>query len=123
MKDLALNPLTHDLDFSSGDLYFVDGDDYLVQKLRVRLQFLKGEWFLDQRVGIPYLQELLKKNPDPAIVRSVFRQAILSAPGIASLENFEMTYTSATRTLNLDFTAIKSDGTVLTFDEPFVVEL
>ena len=50
-----------DLDFSSGGLELLEGVDEIVQKLDTRLQFFLGEWFLDQRLGIPYYEDILIK--------------------------------------------------------------
>ena len=120
MADLLLDS-SGDLDLSTNELVLVDGDDALLQHLRIRFQFFKGEWFLDVRVGLPYLQSILLKNPNLVAVRSFFRDAILTTPGLAQLESFDMTVDASTRVMRLVFSVAKDDGGILNFDQEFIV--
>ena len=122
MADLALSSIDSDILIENDKLSIVDGDDALVQHLTIRLQFFLSEWFLDLRVGIGYLQEILIKNPNLIRVRTIFREAILTTTGIASLERFDLTVNSATRGLAVSFTAAKDDGGTLDFSREFIIQ-
>lgn len=124
MTDIKLDLPTHDLDLTTGDLVLIFDDDEIVQKLKIRLQFFLGEWFLDQRLGIPYFRDIFIKNPDLAVIRRIFRQTVLTTPGIADLDNFELSFDGTTRKLTVSFAATKVDGSVITFDdEEFIIDV
>lgn len=121
MADLKLSTLDDDLDLTGEQLSIVTGDDAIVQHLSVRLRLFKGEWFLDLRVGIPYYDSILIKNPDLVAIRSIFRRAILTTPGIASLDALDTEFDAANRRLTVTFTAIKDDGETLDFSKEFII--
>lgn len=121
MADLRL---TDDGDLAIVDdaLSIVDGEEALRQHLLIRLRFFLGEWFLDSRLGVPYFDSVLVKNPNLVLVRGIIRQAILTTPGVDSIESFDFTYTNATRRMELDFTVRRSDdGTLLDFSKEFII--
>jgi hypothetical protein len=111
-----------DLDTSGHRGNLVDGDDAVDQQLRIRLKFFLEEWFLDQRVGIPYYRDILIKNPSLDLIRSVFKAAILETPGVASVGTLELSIDAASRTLNLTFQATLDSGGTLTYS-PFIIEV
>lgn len=121
MADLALDTTTGDLDVSGDAAHIVDGDDAIVQHVALRLRLFRGEWFLDSRVGMPYYERVLVKNPDLVAVRSAFRQAIIETPGIATLDKFSLVLNSATRLLSVEFTATKESGGTLDFSREFII--
>jgi len=93
--------------------------------LKQRFQMFLGEWFLDLREGVSYYRDILIKAPDEAVVRSIFRDVILNTQDIASVRSLTIQIDAATRTLQADFVAVFSDGTVFDtsrLDEPFIVE-
>ncbi len=119
-KDLAID--------DTGDLALpprlVEGIDAVVQRLRIRFRFWLREWFLDQRQGVPYLEQILVAAPDLLLIESIFRnRVILPTPGVASLRSFRMSRDRRARTLSIDdFEAALVDGSVLKITEtPFVV--
>ena len=61
-----------------GDLDFavVDGLTGLQQRLVQKLQFGRGEWFLDTALGVPYIYETLGRT-DPALSQQVITNTIL----------------------------------------------
>ena len=121
MADLALDPLTGDILIENDAMSIIDGDDALLQHLRIRLKFLLGEWFLDQRIGIPYLQEILVKAPNLVAVRSIFREAILETPGVDTFQRFDLDLDAAIRKLTVSFTVSKTDGETLDFSQEFII--
>ena len=118
MADLKLTS-DGDLDLSTRDLQIVRGDDAIVQQLTIRLQFFLGEWFLDESVGIPYWTEVFTKDPNLTAIRSYYRQAITTTPGIKSLTTLDLDFDGAARRLDVSFSAVKDDGTVLDFNREF----
>jgi len=124
MTDIALTftGQTPDLTIRSNNLILVDGEEAIDQQLRLRLKFFLGEHFLDERQGIPFYREVFVKNPNLRLLRTIFAEAIRTTTGISSVDFIEVTIETATRTLNISFTATMDTGATLTYD-PFILEL
>jgi hypothetical protein len=94
-----------DLDVSTGLASEITGADYAVQKIRQRLLFIKGEWFLDTRLCMPWFEEILVKNPDMRLIQARVRDVILSVPGITDVLQVETAFDSVSRNLALIYRA------------------
>lgn len=105
------------------EIYLVEGVDAIVQRLRILLRFWLGAWFLDTSEGIPYLEQILVKNPDVRLIQLLFRRVILQCPGIARVDKLDPVYDPAGRRLALEGLEISLlDGSKVTFDaSPFIV--
>lgn len=55
----------------------ISGPDLVVQRVRTRLKTWRGEWFLDQRRGLPILEWKQQKPLDLGIVRAIVRNTII----------------------------------------------
>ena len=119
--DLLLTIDDNDLDVSTGDLQLTEGALGIAQHLRIRLRFFLGEWFLDIRLGVPYFQRILVKNPGTSVVRTIIRDVVITTPGVASMNNFKTDYNGATRKLDVSFTAVTTSGEPLEFTEEFII--
>lgn len=120
--DLQVDTTTGDLALSNNDLVLLDGIQAVAQHIRIRLRFFLGEWFLDSEVGLPYYQQILKKNPNENIVRSVLRKAILTTPGVQEISSFSFEFEGSTRVLTVNFVAkITDSDEPLVFDEELVI--
>ncbi len=125
MAVFALVP-AGDLKLDSGTFSFTEGPDFIRQKLSCRFKFFVGEWFLDQREGIPYYQHVLVKNPRLELIRSLFKKVILTTPGVSSVVNLDLFLDASARTLSCSFQARLANGGVITVqptDNDFVVDL
>ena len=124
MSNIALDYTgqTGDLDLTGHRVSLVTGEEEIEQHLRIRLRFFLGEWFLDERLGIPYFRDILIKNPNTLLVRSLFRQAIITTPGISDVTTLEIDLDKTTRTLSLTFAATMDTGATITFN-PFIIEI
>lgn len=113
MRSLALDPVTGDLLLAGGRLTLVEGAVAVAQRLRGRLSLWAGEWFADTAVGIPFLSFLGQKGGQ-TLAESTLRRAILTCPGVASLEAFAMTLDSPARAARVTFTARSTAGAAIT---------
>ena len=97
--------------------------DQVAQRLYVRLNFFKAEWFLNLEAGTPWYQSILVKGPTDHVIRSVFTQVIQGTEGVQELVSLTYTVSKATRQLAITFKARLYDGTtfVSTDYAPFVV--
>lgn len=100
------------------DLYLTSGLAGVVQGIRQRIQTFKGEWFLDLDHGVPYYQDLLGKKFDDNKALVAFRDAILSTPGVITLNLLNVSYSGTTRklTVNWQATTIFGDTTLDTLE-------
>jgi len=121
-KDLALDPATGDLVVP---ITLITGVDAIVQNMRIRLKFFLGEWFLDQRLGMPYIEQIFVAAPDIPLIDAIFRKAVRSVPGIADVTVFRSRFDSSARRYYVDqFESKLVDGTTLTLaPNPFIIEI
>ena len=120
--DLALSRQVHDLIFVVASapgalpekraIWPINGADKVAQQIKMTLLTLFGEWFLDITFGIPYLEEILVKNPHMPSVESIFRSAILDVPHVTLLNSFNLEWDRARRTLTVNFGANTDYGTI-----------
>ena len=106
-----------DLSLGATDLQLVTGAAAIGQHWAQRLKTFMGEWFLDLRIGLPYFQQVLVKNPDPVVLDSVFKAATIATPGIVELLEFELEIEARTRELRLRAKARADEGAAITFNE------
>lgn len=113
MSTIALDS-SNDLQITEGRLVLLtDNDEALAQKLRNKFLLGKGEWFLDTRLGVPYFEQIMIKNPNTEIIKQIFRQVILKTDGISSVDSVEISV-SAERELSFSFRAVADSGAVIT---------
>jgi len=101
-----------DLAIENGDLVLLTGADAIRQHLKIRLRTFKGEWFLDQRLGVPYFDKILVKNPSLPQVTSLYRKVITDTPGVTALLDLAVSLDNAARRLTVTFAAETTDGPV-----------
>jgi hypothetical protein len=107
MSDLAIDT-SGDIKVTEGDVSRTTGIDAIRQHLEIRLRAFRGEWFLDERIGVPYFDNVFKKNPDLTVLNAVFTKAILDTPGVNSLNS--LTFELVGRQLNISFSALTDEG-------------
>lgn len=80
---------------SFGDLVLGDFTDYvvtdidgLVQRLKIRLSVLLGEWFLDTNRGIPYFQEILEKGTSYDKISNAIKLVISQTKDVKTINKF-----------------------------------
>lgn len=109
----------------TGDPVWTDGPTYIRQRLSVRFKFWLGEYFLDLRQGIPYRREVFVKNPNIDRIREIFRQVIVTTPGVLRLNTFELNYDPSARRMTFKFHASVEGGEVRVNhdDQDFIISL
>ena len=108
--DLKFNS-EHDLSLENRDLAFVDDEnDAIVQRLKIRLQFLYDEWFLDRTVGIPYTQYIFEAGKDMRDIHEIFSEEIKNTEGVKKIDTLDFDYDASKRALTVNFSV--NDGQV-----------
>jgi hypothetical protein len=108
MSDLGMNLLTNDIQLQNNDLYLVTGSDAIAQDLQQSLQVWLGEWFLDTTVGVPYLQQILVKNPNLDLIHADLVNAALAVDGVEQITSLTFEFDSVNRALSVNFEGIDS---------------
>jgi hypothetical protein len=115
---------TGDIVFENGRL-LIEDDPGEVAAIRIKNAFGigLGESVLDSRIGVPYLDLVLVKRPNLAIIRGLFQKIILSVENVVSVPVMELTFDKATRSLDFEFEAKINDGSTVTGGSvrPFIV--
>lgn len=110
--DLLLNREKHDLVFVNGECP-TTGDlvDRVTQRLYIRLRTFLGEWFLDERYGVPWLEEVLGKKAPKSRIDMVIQSQILAEDGVQTVLEFKSTLGVGPRNYSCSFRAKTVDGT------------
>ena len=67
--------------------FWINSPEGVAQKVKTRLGLWQGEWFLDNTIGTPYLQQILGYNT--ASLRDIaIRTIILETNGVSALTNY-----------------------------------
>ena len=114
MKDLMLMDNDKNLQFSNLDLAFTpDFPTYVSQKLRIILEMIEGEYFLDSTLGIPWFSKVMVKNPNVDAISSVFKAAIMGEGDVSEINSFSLQIDRANRNLQINFSVTLTDGSTL----------
>jgi hypothetical protein len=98
-RDLKLDPVDGDLVVDGGDLAQVKDAEAIVQACTLALSLFRGEWFLDEALGVPYYESVLVKNPNLAAIREIYRRKLLSVDGVDEVLSLNLDYNRSTRKL------------------------
>lgn len=98
---------------SAGIFFYLRGGPQEVrQRIMRRFQFFKGEWFLDQRLGVPHIQFVFGANPNITAIGALFRRVVVTTPGVIALINFRVDFNATRRLLSFEFRARTEGGDV-----------
>lgn len=101
--DIALNIASNDLVIKNNDLILIDNAERVAQQVLITLRFWLGEWFLDTRQGVPYLEYVLVKNPNTNHIRQILAEKIQSVEGVNSIVSLDFDFRRITRELYVNF--------------------
>lgn len=65
-----------------------DNLESVAQKIKIRLLRYFGEWFLDNTVGVPYFQEILKKGTSKDYIDTLFIDEISNTVGVRRVVSY-----------------------------------
>lgn len=114
MRSLYINPNTYDIETENNNLRFTKNvTEWLSVKLEARLKTFFAEWFVNRTIGIPYFQEILKKQVDINNVQVILSNVIKQTTGVEELINFTIDYNGTTRKYFYNFEVVSTDGTLV----------
>lgn len=116
--DLALND---NYDLTGG---LVTGTDEIIQRVKLRLYRIMGEWFLNLGSGLPWYESgagiLGAPKNKIDLANLMIRQCILETVGVDRIMDFQSEFLLGTRTLTIQTSLLLDTGIVedvsLTFD-------
>lgn len=108
-RDLALD-LDGDLQLVAGDFVLTTGVSAIVQAVNQALKLFLGEWFLDQTIGVPWIQEILVKGPDLNAIQSIFKSKIEGVQGVLAVTFLNLDFSANTRNLKVSWRATSALG-------------
>lgn len=111
--DLAMDMATGDLVLRDGDILLIDNAERVAQQILITLRFWLGEWFLDTKDGIPYLEYVLVKSPNLLHIRQIFTEAMEKVDGVKRVEEMNLVFDAKNRSLHVDY-EVSTDYGLLT---------
>lgn len=118
VRNLKIDQTTGDLVIANGNLVLVSDFESIEQAVNSNLRTFLGEWFLDDpvtpKLGVPYFQSVLVKNPDPSMLRSIFRNVIVGTVGVNDAVLTDLSYDSTSRALSIAYRGVTDTGQFFT---------
>jgi hypothetical protein len=117
---MPTSPIAMALDADNHDLYLDDNfqiaffsstKQRVEQKIRCRLQTVKGELYQNPEIGVAYFSDVMVKNPNLVTLKHLFSKAISEVDEVASVDSVIVTFNSASRTCRVEFSVTATDGT------------
>ena len=107
----------NDLMFENGDIVFLhDYRETMAQNIRISLQTIKGEWFLDTGLGIPYF-EIFGFSVSTQTLKHIFSEAVEEVKGVKKVEEIDVSFDSKNRTVQVGFSVLLDDGSRIKNDD------
>lgn len=111
MSDV-LETAAGDIDLTLNDATLCIGTQEVKQRITQRLRCFKGEWFLNEELGIGYFEEVFVANPNVNIIGAIFKREISATPGVIKIKAFALNIDRALRTLSVTFSVQSTEGDV-----------
>ena len=113
--DIKLNDETGDVLLSTTSTittptFTTTTSENLAQRLKIRLQTFKGEWFLDGTIGIDYFNQIAGKNRSKAAVDAIIQAEILKEQEVLQITAYSSVVDKTTRKITIQFTVRTIDG-------------
>jgi hypothetical protein len=114
-QDLLLN-FSGDLAIENGDLQLTANKQTLEQRIKRALLTFKGEWFLNEEIGIPYFQDILGHKNSIATLKDIFINEIQKIEGVKELQDLKIKLDNQERGLEINFTILDDLNNILTME-------
>jgi len=108
--DLALDPVTGDIDLRSGGFELVESNQIsLRQRLLVRFSVWQGDWYFDQSLGFPY-RLYISKKVIKAILDKHIKDTVNLEPDVLQITDFRSVMHVVSRSYEAYFTVTTAEG-------------
>lgn len=99
-KDFKLNS-SWDIEFINGQLAFTNESESLIQRIRQRVSTFRGEWFLDESLGIPYFEDIFIKDYDLSRIEAIYINELQRIDGVAEILSLDIAVDDKKRELSI----------------------
>lgn len=103
-NDLLLGD-DHDLIVRNNDLVIITDAERVRQNIEIKLKLWRGEWFLDEEFGTPYMESILGKQVTLVGAVAAIKASILEVSDVNSITEFSYNFIRSERRLAVEFTA------------------
>lgn len=110
LKNFSLNS-KHDVDITNGVVQLADGAELKRQTVECTLNTKKGEWFLNDDLGIDFDVIFVRQQDiNEDLIRDTIMDGLSQVDNTFAINNFKTNFNKSTRKLKVDFDAINDDG-------------
>lgn len=100
-----------------GDLLVTERGDIMLensvaQKIRIRLLWFAEEWRWNKEEGLPYMTDLLIKNPDTDYFESLIREKIFEVEEVVDVKDVQVIFNKKTREAEIHYVALTDYETI-----------
>jgi hypothetical protein len=100
-----------DIKLTSGkNLSLIYSPQNVAQQIEVRLRTFKGEWFLNQNLGIPFFTQILTKTRDKNRADTIFQNEVLKLSEVIKIDQFESNIDRRTREYTITNLSVKVES-------------
>lgn len=110
---LYLDPTTHDIVFENGSIRFTNDGEITLQKIKNKLLFFKGDYFLDEEEGVDYLKYIFEKNVSDESIRTLFLSVLQTIPEITEIISLDIIRQKENHTVNISFQVKDMNGNII----------
>lgn len=89
MKSLRLTA-DGDLDLTYGRATIVTGATVVAQRLRQRLETVRGEWVYDLERGLPLYEEILQRGPMILALEAHIAELVKTTQGVGAIQTLDL---------------------------------
>jgi hypothetical protein len=115
MSDWRLDELTWDLvidETTNWDLELLTGLEYYAQKIKIKLLFYLGEWFLDTSLGVDWFGVVLVKSPNLITIDNLLKITVTEEPFVIKIDKWKTTFDKPNRVLTIVAQIETDEGTL-----------
>lgn len=82
------------------------------QRIKCRIQTVRGEWGQDPEIGVPLFDKVLVKDPDLVALQHLFVTEISKVQDVQKVVSLDLSFTRADRDLQVYFAVVCSNGDI-----------
>lgn len=102
MRTFAIDT-TGQIDVNSRSLLVVENADALKEIIQQKYSMFLGEYFLDQRRGVPYYENILIKQFNAQNVETILKRVLYDIEDVYGINSFELDFSNSNRSLSVSF--------------------
>jgi hypothetical protein len=108
-RDILLDDAGNRL-LSGNDYAIADGLPAVGQGIATRVKLYRGEYWLDESLGVEWFGKVLVKNPNPLVIRAEIAAAIAAQPDVSTVRGVSYTFDARTRSAAVSYVAASTEG-------------